>query len=469
MTVHLLAALVVGLALLSVMGAGTVQPARLGFTVTPPGPVTDRINVELRAGIRNTGGMPHTARVLFHADRRTAPNLVADRTVTVPPGESRMVSAWWDPHGKVGAHRMLCRVEINGVRKDLAWPLNVVACPTRALPYFQGAWIDGYGGMDPETVGAAAVERELRLGVDAMHRLGMRVLIYTYPEWYGKFYYPGTVEFFDRDIGGPSRASSCRLDAIGIILSQAEKNGQHVMVGLGRQGDLHLLWEFDRADWPERNRRAIEVAKQVASELWSRYGSRKSFYGWYLTHEMNDLAKAGAYYDPVAEHCRALAPDKPVLIAPAGTPIWTRETIRASRVDIIAPQDAVGSGYMPYVNTWDPSKRIANLDQIYSGYRDLHDRTGKHLWTDLEIWEMDGTHGYGHAYPPGFSRVRQQIDIEKNHVDMLTAYTYFGYMQHPGRKVPGADARAVKLYDDYLAYLRALPGGIRPPAVGSMQ
>jgi len=439
-----------------------MQTYQAGLTAVPPGPVTDKVRVELRLGIRNIGRAPLKGRVLFHADRRLPSRLISAQTVTIPAGGSRMVSAWWDTQGKAGAHRLLSRVEIGGAAREAAWPVEVIACPTRSLPYFQGAWVDGNGHMDAATLGAEAVERELRLGVDAMHRLGIRVLIYTYPEWYGRFYYPSKLEFFDRDTQAMARGASCIADALGAVLSQAEKNGQHVIVGLGRNGDLHLLWEFDKPDWPERNRNAVGVAKKVAAEIWRIHGKRKSFYGWYLTHEMNDLGRSAAYYDPVSRFCKELAPEKPVLTAPAGTPIWPTETIRKSEVDIFAPQDAVGAGYMPYVYTYEPAKRIADLGRVYGEYSRLFAGTNKHLWTDLEIWEMDGKSGYSNSYAPTMDRVRQQIAAQIGHVDMLTAYTYFGYMQHPGRKVPGADPRAVKLYEDYVAYLRTLPDSVRP-------
>lgn len=449
----------------AVQSASAPKPAyRVGFTAVPPGPVTDKVRVELRLGLRNTGKTPVKARILFHADRRIPSRLIAEQTITLPAGSSSMVSAWWPTQGKVGSHRLLCRVECAGSTQDMAWPIEVIACPTRSLPYFQGAWIDGYGGMDAATLGADAVEKELRRGVDAMHRLGVRVLIYTYPEWYGKFYYPSKLEFFDRDIQATARGSSCIADAVGAVMDQAEKNGQHVIVGLGRNGDLHLLWEFDRPDWQERNKHAVEVAQKVAAELWGRYGRRKSFYGWYLTHEMNDLARSAAYYDPVARFCKGLAPEKPVLIAPAGTPIWTTEAIRGTSVDIFAPQDAVGAGYMPYVYTYDPAKRIAELDRIYAGYSRVFAGSDKHLWTDLEIWEMDGKSGYSNSYPPTMDRVRQQITAQTPHVDMLTAYTYFGFMQHPGAAPIERDARAIKLHGDYVAYLKELPPRMRPPA-----
>lgn len=436
-----------------------------GFLVIPPGPVTDRIRVELRLGFRNTSDQPRSYRVTFHADRRVPERFIGEQTITVPSGGTALASAWWPTAGEAGRRRLLYRAVGAGRTYSGSWPLDVVAAPTRALPYLQGAWLDGLSateGLDAQ--GPAAVQNEIRSAVRAMNRLGMRILIFTYAEWYGRFFYPGKVEFYDRDSEKLVRAADCEVDVIEPIMAEADRTGQKVFLGLGRSGDLHLLWEFEKPGWADRNRAAIKVATDVARELWERYGHHRSFYGWYLTHEMNDLARSADYYNPVTEFCKSLAPEKPVLIAPAGTPIWNADTIRASKVDIIAPQDAVGSGYMPYVNTWDPNKRIAALEGIYSDYSAVHADTGKHLWTDLEIWEMDGAHGYGHAYPPSIDRVRKQIDIQKRHVDVLTAYAFFGFMQQPRSKRPNGNPRAIQLYNDYAAYLRSLPKDVRPPA-----
>jgi hypothetical protein len=187
--------------------------------------------------------------------------------------------------------------------------------------------------------------------------------------------------------------------------------------------------------------------------LWERYGHHRSLYGWYLTHEMNDLGRASAYYDPVAAYCRSLSPDMPVMCAPAGTPIIDKEALRRSKVDIFAYQDSAGAGYVPYRYTYDPENRIRMLDQVFGSYRKLHEGTEKHLWADLEIWEMDGSAGYAKAYPPPFSRVKRQIETEAKYVEMLTAYEVLGFLEPPRSGWRLKDRRAAALYRDYAAYL----------------
>jgi hypothetical protein len=123
--------------------------------------------------------------------------------------------------------------------------------------------------------------------------------------------------------------------------------------------------------------------------------------------------------------------------------------------DIFAYQDAVGTGYVPYEYTYDPERRLAVLDQVYADYERRHRGTRKHLWSDLEIWEMAGPK-YENAYPPPWGRVARQLAIESKHVEMVTAYEFLGFMEAPGSRLRLEDRRAEGLYRDYEAYLAGI-------------
>jgi hypothetical protein len=292
----------------------------------------------------------------------------------------------------------------------------------------------------------AMTEKGLRDAIDRYRDVGITGLIITYPEDIysgGGFYYPSRVFAEHRQQAG--------FDVVGTILNQASKNGQHVFVGLGRGADLLLTWTgFDDA---ERKQAALAHSTKVATELWHLYGHEPSFYGWYLTHEANDIAQASrAYYNPMVHFLRTFEADKPVLISPAGTPILSRDILAKSNVDIFAYQDAVGSGYVPYENTFDPQRRIKVLEEVYTSYADAHRDSGKHLWANLEIWQMDGPE-YGNSYPPKFERVREQLQIAQRHVDVVTTYQLIGFMDPPEVKIGGR--RAIDLFEAYRSYYQA--------------
>jgi hypothetical protein len=436
------------------------------FTVIPPGPVSDQIRVELRLAVPNPNAAPRTFTVRFYRDKRSAANLIGTQAVTVPPGGLALARAWWPTQGQAGKHRLLYQVTGESGRQQGGWPLEVLASAMCALPRLQAAWFDP-GGITSYARDRAVTAQDVRDMIEAMHYLGMSIVIVTYVEYNGGFYYPSRLSFYDHDVKRMAQGNKLRFDLLETILSQADKDGMHVFLGLGRGGDTYLLWQFNDPHWQERNQAMLALGHKVVQELWTRYRRHPSLYGWYLTHEMDDLARASAYYNPIADACHALSPDMPVLIAPAGTPVVTPESLANSHVDIFAYQDAVGSGYMPGKNTYEPQQRIATLDTIYRQYSAWHAGTEKHLWSDLEVWEMDGTHGYSHAYPSSFARVRQQMSIEAPYVEMLTAYEYSGFLEAPQSRVKFQDRRAVQLYADYERYLQQTGRSAIPLSVPS--
>ena len=431
------------------------RAAKLRLTVIPPGVVTDKVRVEARVTIPNPTWAPREYQVEFYWDRPEIGHSIERRTVVVAPNERALVRARCPTAGRAGERRLLCRVSGEEGVREAEWPVEVVASETRAPPTIQGVWLDPLALSDsvyPRT--AAVTEADVRHSIDAYHDLGVKLLIVTYVEYQGSFFYPSNVRFRDRDMKREAGGQHFAFDVVGTVLSQADRHGMRVILGLGRGGDSRLLWEFDEPDWDRRNEEALRIGRTVGRELWERYGGHASFYGWYLTHEMNDLARAAAYYNPLADFCHSLSPDTCVMVAPAGTPVITAEALAQSRVDVFAYQDAVGAGYVPYRYTYDPEQRLAGLAEVFAGYGKLHDGSDKHLWADLEVWEMDGSAGYSGAYAAAFPRVKRQLEIECRVVEMITAYEGWGFLESPGSGAKLKDPRAARLFTEYQAYLR---------------
>jgi hypothetical protein len=423
------------------------------MTVVPAAPVSDRTRIEIRVGLENHSSTPRQYDAQFFVDRAGPTTQIGRQTVAVPAQGRALARCWWDTRGRAGKHQLVCRVETAGQATERCWPIEVIASDTPGLPFFQGVWIEPFGVLAScQAARPEETEANVRASVDAMCRLGMDMIVFGYVEYQGTFFYPSQIEFYDREVNRQSRGRDCRFDMVEMVLSQADKHGKHVFLGLGRSGDLWLLWQFEKPDWNRRNAEAIDVSTRIARELWQKYGHHRSFYGWYLTHEMGDLAKSSAYYNPVADFCHNLAPEKPVLAAPADVPAMPKKALQESSVDIFAYQDAVGSGYVPGKYTYKPDNRIVMLDEVYARYRGFHEGTDKHFWSDLEVWEMDGSQGYGGAYPAAFERVKRQIEIERKYMPVLTAYAWHGYLHDPACRASKIDPRAVQLFQSYSAW-----------------
>lgn len=418
------------------------QPHSL--TVIPPGPVTDKINVEIRLAVRNHSDTEEIFKIRFYWDRIDLEHFIHPEITTImKPNGCKLVRAWWETAGHAGNHNLRYQVESkpSGRVAEGNWPIEVISSETSALPLLLAGWCDpgafvrGIGYPMARNV----VKQDILNEVDAMKRIGMNTIIITYVEM-GYTYYPSDV--LDYPYFG--------IDVVEAMLSQADVNGMHVFLGLGRGDDTYLLW--DGLDDKIRIETAIELSSKVARELWEKYHHHPSFYGWYFTHEMNDLAKASRYYDPLADTCHAFSPDKPVLVAPAGTPIINRRILNKSHVDIFAYQDAVGPGYKNYRYTLDPEIRIADLDSVYGRYSGWHQSTDKHLWSDLEIWRANPATGYTPFNPAPFEQVERQMEIESNYVEMLTGYEFLSMMEFPESTLMLGGEEAVRLYNEYSHY-----------------
>ena len=437
-------------------GPGT----QCSVTVVPPGPVSDKASVEVRLAVHNGSDQATEYEVRFFWDTREAAARVHQQPLKVPARSRALASAWVPAAGHVGKRRLLYLVSADG--KTVArgsWPLEVLACETTALPIVQGMFYDTavitYGGY---TGPHGATEKDMRDAVDSMHRLGISVFILGYLESSGGaigpreglIYYPSEIE---TELIKPAGLD---YDPVETVLAQADRHGMHVFLGNGRGGDLWLLW--NGLDDSERVAAAVDLGRRMAREVWTRYGHHPSFYGWYFSHEMSDLPKASRYYDPLAVFCHSLAPDKPVLVCPAGNPTISPEILRKSQVDIFGYQDGVGPGYdgKTYKYTYDAEVRIADLEEIYKGYRAAHEGSGKHIWTDLEIWRGFGEPGKPQKgfRPAPVAEVRRQIEIEAKYVQMIVAYTFSCVA---GKSALGGDLgpngeKATRLYNDYLEY-----------------
>lgn len=427
--------------------------ATASMTLVAPTLVSDHTRAEARVSIRNPSDSEQLFNLEVYLDSSLGRQSLASTTLSIPAHGQSLHAAWFSTQGLAGTNTIHYRVTSPGAVDIIGESrLTVAATPSRAVPLITAAWLDPGAvlpGVYPQQRPMTA--QDVRNEIDAAHALGIDTLIVTYPEYilngWGSFY--------------PSQnfTSAATFDVVGTIFNQASKNGQHVIVGLGRGSDLYLTWDgFDDA---ARNAAALAHDTLVANELWELYRHEPSFYGWYLSHEANDIARASqSYYNSAVSMLRRFEADKPVMISPAGTPQVSSGVLNSSAVDVFIYQDAVGAGYVPYRYTYDSLQRISTLDSVYAAYAAAHAGLNKHIWSNLENWEMDGP-SYGNAYSANIERILQQLAIEKNYVDVISSYEWFGFAEHPASTVAMGGAAAVSLYNAYRDYYRETVADLR--------
>jgi len=440
-------------AVLTVAASGFAFPAkaqsgvRVGFTIIPTKIVSAKSSVELRAGLTNETASPKTVTVEFLEDG----GAVKTVSEVVPKNGYKISSHWWSAAGKKGCKVLGIRVKQSGaVVAEEYRVITVLDIGTVGPEIATVAWEEPLAFRDGTYKALRAIKKaDVVNQIEDMYNLGIDTIIFTYAE----FIYYNTGAFYDSKLPALTQGvfKALSYDLLDTTLKAAQDRGMNVIVGIGRGRDL-----FTPTKEPEFTK-AVNLAVDVMEEIYGKYGHYKSFYGWYMTHEPTRLSDTGngelRFFNTVVSKVRRNWPDKPVLIAPTGTPVLDEAAMKASQVDIFAFQDAVGPGYMPGVYTYNPENRIAELHSVFSSYKPVMDRIGKHFWSDLESWEMKGPN-YENPYPALWSRVKRQFDIEKNYVSTHSMYAYTGFLSSPASTVQIGGEKAVDLYNAYFAHAK---------------
>jgi sugar phosphate isomerase/epimerase len=242
----------------------------------------------------------------------------------------------------------------------------------------------------------------------------------------------------------------------------AEKYGIKLFIGI-----LLIDGWWTASKEPVYFDKALPLQIQVIDELQSFYGKYPSFYGWYITEELDDLnwktpesqANVIAFFKKLVAHCKEVSGNKPVLTAPfigwntgsnlhmteeAFEQLWT-DFFRETDIDIISLQDA--------------SIRAKYHEQVLTPYfRALQraaKKTGKEAWSDLETFEQIEGWPFDanpfKAVPARFDRILKQMEIESPFVDKIITFEFHHYM------CPLHGEEKARLYQEYMDWVKKQP------------
>lgn len=446
----------------------------------PYGFVSDQTDAEVRVGFYNDSA-PGTITVEWQFEQSGVVETLEPQTKQAAAAENLLFTTWFSTAGLSGTYTITAVVSKDGTETArLSDTLTVmpVEAGNRAVPLLNTVFMDP-GAFVDEVYEAArsATEQDVREELNALKDAGISNIILTYAEYVlngWTAFYPSQIPELMTEVTLVGNTEPTVLktplefDFVGTVLDQAQKNGQKVFVGIGRGTDSWIT--FDTRAWlrpeeqtalnPEYLQEHVDFAKRVADELYELYGDYDSFYGWYFSHECQDISWANLFYNPVSDYLHAIAPEKPVLASPAAVTPWLiveqlRTALGSSKVDIFNYQDSVGAGYdeTTFTYTYNPEVRLGQMDAMYQKYLTEHQNSGqrKHFWANIESWEMEGPE-YTGAYPADFARFQRQIDIVAQYVDSVTSYESGGFLESPASTLGLGGQKAVDLYTAYRRY-----------------
>ncbi len=237
-------------------------------------------------------------------------------------------------------------------------------------------------------------------------------------------------------------------DPIEEVLDEADKCGLKVFLGNGFYGD------WTKAGQNIRSREVIDRSFRAMEELTALYAHHPSFYGWYFPDEtciiLNFSKDFVKYVNLCSARCRELTPEKKTLIAPYGTNLALANsrfihTLEELDVDFIAYQDEVGVR----------KTKVDRTKRIFEKLRTAHDKAGRsELWADIELFDFEGMVYKSALIPAPFERVQKQIENVAPYADKILCYQYPGIMNPSVSQSFAGHPDSVRLYDDYISYIR---------------
>ncbi|MCX7748890.1 MAG: DUF4434 domain-containing protein [Clostridia bacterium] len=237
-------------------------------------------------------------------------------------------------------------------------------------------------------------------------------------------------------------------DAVGVSLEQAKIKGMKVWLGLNWTDDWWQKYAYDKA-WLIKE---FGLSKEIAYELWSRYGGlyKETIAGFYITMEIDNVNfMTSASQDNMKSVYKDLADyihqnmNKPVMVAPffnesfgmgAATygAMW-KNILSYAPLDIVALQDGIGVGHCSVKTVGNWFLEMKNAVKTA--------RPATELWSDLETLDL--------SYKPApVQRVIEQIRAEANYVDKITSFSF----NHYGSPQQGNSVQ----YNEYKAYVDSL-------------
>lgn len=185
------------------------------------------------------------------------------------------------------------------------------------------------------------------------------------------------------------------VDLVDMFLELAEKHDMEFFAGTchGVDGNCGTGWT------EEDFRREIELNKMIIEELHSRYGSRKAFKGWYLTHEVraNDPGVISLFVEQ-GSFAKKISGGKPTLISPYFAGVKAAAACGEKDMEVLTVADHARhweeifsqiAGAVDIVAFQDGHVDYPELKDYLEVTRILANKYGITCWSNVESFDRD--------------------------------------------------------------------------------
>lgn len=437
----------------------TVLP-KIILTLIPPTTITDKVNLDIRAGIMNESDKDIVLDVVFYLNTIQQNNILHQTSVTLSPHSSRTVKFLMPTQNRIGDNKILLQVKGDGVDANASRDITILSSDSRSTKSIDGAWISFYHWSETEgkmwnPALKNLTDEQWKEMIRGMHEVGMDIVVVQ--ESFRNQQYVGEHSIQDSGYNGkafyPSELYKQRMpiaakDPLEAVLSQADSLGMHVFMGVGMYA------------WFDYTEGSLAWHKKVAKELWERYQQHSSFYGFYVSEEgmgsldcfekdstKHDMRRKEVldFFKSFTPYCNAMAPGKPVMFAPNG---WGVGRAKGAYNELLKNVDII----CPFAFARMPEGDLTGREAI-GLLQKYCDENQAHLWLDLEAFLFNEKEGY--LYPRPIGEIRGDL-AQFDNFEKIICYQYPGVFNSPKMSVRVGEPATVQLYEAYQNYLKTV-------------
>ena len=424
----------------------TDKQTRVSLTLVPPSPVTNKVKLDIRGAIWNNSAATVDYKVSLYIDNVENDFCVYSKNIKLQPGNNSGIQYWLNTEKYTGEQEYYYGCKIKAGTNTLIEPVKIIDSKIRSTKRIDGSWFEFYHWSEDE--GRFWNKDIIKLSnnqwgelIKGMHDIDMNIVViqelfrnqkyvgqhtmestgYTGFPYYNSKIYPlkpdqsllDNVENGMSSENYPKWKNIAADSALESVLSEADKNGMKVFLGVG----MYAWFDF----YSGIAGLVKKSCKGIMGEIWYHINHFMAGIFQVKLQEILETIKTGKLNLSTSSrnlqaYVRTLAPDKPVMLATNCHDIKNSDGFYPAflkNLDILCP---FGFHRMPE-NDYT-GKEAAKILQDYC------DNAGSHLWMDLEVFLFGKNNA---LYPRPVDQVVVDLLMFDN-FEKICCYSYTGLM-----------------------------------------
>jgi hypothetical protein len=233
-------------------------------------------------------------------------------------------------------------------------------------------------------------------------------------------------------------------DLVDLFLTLAEERNMDFYFGTYDSGKYWTNGQYQMES---------DINRAFCEEVFATYGQRKSFKGWYISHEIHSFNDGMMrVYEQLASHLRSLK-QLPILISPyvKGSKQFGEEAITLKEHESEWDQvfDRI-KDHVDIVAFQDGQVHYHELEEYLALNQQLAKKYNLTTWSNVESFDRDMPWNFP---PINFKNLRYKMEVaEKAGVDKLITFEFSHFMS-PNSMYPSAHG----LYNQYKSWINGRP------------